>query len=87
MTSFFSALCLATLFVKTFAPFCEEWLWEFDDFYCSWIEWSNWSSCSGGIKKRWRTMEDSSYHCRCDYEDQTGSCSVVIQRPSECLRH
>ena len=86
MMIFFSALCLATLFVKTFALFCEE-LWEFDDFDCSWIEWSNWSSCSGGIQTRWRTMEDSFYRCECDYEDQTGSCSVVIQRPSECLRH
>ena len=77
MTSFFSALCLATLFVETFAEDCM-WEWDFDP-DCLMIEWSSWSSCSGGKKTRWRAVDDDP--CFCDYEDQTRSCS------GECLSH
>ena len=78
MTSFFFALCLATLFVETFAQDCE-WEWEYSDPDCWTIEWSSWSSCSGGTQTRWREVEIEP--CFCDYEDQTRSC------PSECLSH
>ena len=93
MMIFFSALCLATLFVETFAPLCVQEERESDDFRfqrsdgCFWIEWSNWSGCSGGIQSRWRTKEDRVNLCRCDYQDQTRSCSIVIHQPSECLSH
>ena len=61
MTSIFSALCLATLFVETFAQDCD-WEWELDP-DCLVIEWSSWSSYSGGTQTRWWEVEIEPCFC------------------------
>ena len=91
------ALCILTLFTGTFAVACvdedtirggidAEEDFRFSQFrhYCVWAEWGSWSSCSDGVRTRWRWMEAVDGNCRCYVEPdkQTRLCRPAGKCPN-----